>query len=882
MDQQAYWKQQGLWPIPGNINPSAFIENLFSTYLYTGTGAAQTITNGIQLGDGYVSGGTGGSGLFNGTTGYLSVPTGSALNLSGDFTVECYVYQTNSVGYQGIFGNGEYPSSGQVVIGIADGNPIFYMSGGSSWATFITPTTIIPNYSWTHMAVTCSGSTFTMWINGVSVGTSTYSGTRATPNSTSVIGRLYPVTGGFYINGYLSNLRVVKGTALYTSTFTPSSSALTAVSGTQLLCLQGTTPFVDNSTNALTITVNGGTTASTSGPFPYSYTAGKGGLTWIKSRSGATGHRLTDTVRGATKSLASNSTDAEATESTGLTAFGSTGFTIGADTDYNTSAATYCSWTFREQPKFFDVVTYTGNGSGSNRTISHSLGSAPGMIILKVTNLAGDDWYVYHRSIPTRVLALNSTNITDPSPAQFVFGNGTTVVAPTSTNFTIGSTVNPNGYTFVAYLFAHDAGGFGTAGTDNVITCGSFTTDANGNATVNLGYEPQYLMYKSSSAVGSWTVLDTMRGFCATNQSSNRLAVQSTSAESAGLGGSPSATGFYGDDANYFAASNTTYIYMAIRRPMAVPTVGTSVFMPVARTGNGSSNTTVTAGFPVDMIWNGIRNFAGEYPAYYDRLRGNNRILYSNATNAEFSTASVEVAFNPSNANTGITLGINNNQINGNGYGYVNHFFRRASGFFDEVCYTGTGSSTTQAHNLGVIPQMIIYKPRTTDSATGGQWAALTSNNSGVYYFQLLNSTLGNIGTDTAANYGLTASTFNPNIVNWNTSGVSYVSYLFATCPGVSKVGSYTGTGATQTIDCGFTGGARYVLIKRTDSAGNWWVWDTARGMISGTDPKLALNDTAAETNANWVYTATTGFQIVTTDATVNVSGGSYIFLAIA
>ena len=87
----------------------------------------------------------------------------------------------------------------------------------------------------------------------------------------------------------------------------------------------------------------------------------KGGLTWIKGRSGATGHRLTDTARGVTKSLASETTAAEATETTGLTAFGTTGFTIGADADYNTSSATYASWTFREQAKFFDVVTFTAD-----------------------------------------------------------------------------------------------------------------------------------------------------------------------------------------------------------------------------------------------------------------------------------------------------------------------------------------------------------------------------------------------------------------------------------------------------------------------------------------------------------------------------------------
>jgi hypothetical protein len=71
-------------------------------------------------------------------------------------------------------------------------------------------------------------------------------------------------------------------------------------------------------------------------------------------------------------------------------------------------------------------------------------------------------------------------------------------------------------------------------------------------------------------------------------------------------------------------------------------------------------------------------------------------------------------------------------------------------------------------------------------------------------------------------------------------------------------------------------------MIKRINSTGSWWVWDTARGMVSGTDLRLALNTFSAQTNANWVYTTTGGFQIVTTDAEVNASGGTYLFLAIA
>jgi hypothetical protein len=100
----------------------------------------------------------------------------------------------------------------------------------------------------------------------------------------------------------------------------------------------------------------------------------------------------------------------------------------------------------------------------------------------------------------------------------------------------------------------------------------------------------------------------------------------------------------------------------------------------------------------------------------------------------------------------------------------------------------------------------------------------------------------------------------------------------------VSKVGSYTGNGTSQTIDCGFTSGARFILIKRTDSTGDWYVWDSARGIVAGNDPHLSLNTTAAEvTTDDSVDAESSGF-IVNQDAgtNVNVDTASYIFLAIA
>jgi hypothetical protein len=452
-----------------------------------------------------------------------------------------------------------------------------------------------------------------------------------------------------------------------------------------------------------------------------------------------------------------------------------------------------------------------------------------------------------------------------------VFWGGT---APTSTNFYVDNYQNTgaSGFTYVAYLFAHNAGGFGLTGTDNVISCGSFTTNGSGLATVSLGYEPQWILYKPSNAVSDWGVVDSMRGMPVTSGSAARLYPNGSYAEGIGNSCMPNATGF-----TTALLTSTDYIYIAIRRgPMKVPTDGTTVFSPIARTGTGATASITSAGFPPDLVAIKSRN-AAYSNAWTDRLRGNGLILFTDSTVADqnYGTASVNLT-----SNMGVSLS-SETLVNQNGTNYINYLFQRAPSFFDEVCYTGNGSATTQTHNLGAVPEMMIVKLR---DASGYNWFVYHSalgNSSGI----VLNSTNGSGGYGTALwNSTTPTSTVfslgtNSNV---NGSGSTYVNYLFATCAGVSKVGSYTGTGATQTISCGFTGGARFVLVKRTDSTGDWYVWDTARGMVSGTDPTLLLNSTAAEVNANSIYTATGGFQIVSTAAGINASGGTYIFLAIA
>jgi hypothetical protein len=887
LEQAAYWQQQGQWPIPGN-SPN-YVEDVFSTYLYTGNGAPQAINNGIALGNGYIGGATGGSGLFDGVNDYLSVPTGTALNLSGDFTIECWVYQTSIPAYYGIFGNGDFPSSAQITATVNSGNVQLYMSNGSGWSVLLISTAAIPLFAWTHVAFTCSGSTFTIWVNGVSAGTATYSGTRATPAATSVIGRLYPATNDYYFAGNMSNLRIVKGTALYTSNFTPPSSALTAVSGTQLLCLQGSTPFVDNSANALTITNNNSTAVSSLGPFPFTAVTGKGGLVWIKTRNQAYNHYLTDSASGVGSYLSSNSTNAQnafGAQTDDLTSFNSNGFSLGADGNLgwvNANGSNMVSWTFEKQAKFFDVVTYTGDGV-PGRQIAHSLGSTPGMIIVKCTSNAAL-WPVYHRGVANSFLRLDGSNANNPSSARFYWGDDTSFIAPTSTVFTVGGVnagfgVNAAGATYVAYLFAHNAGGFGASGNENVISCGSFTSNSSGGITtpVDLGFEPQWLLVKNTSADG-WRIQDVMRGWSQTQLQD--LSPNGAEAERALNNNpsylSPTATGFSTPTPGIFTANNT-FIYVAIRRPMAVPTVGTQVFSVTS--GNFATPYTVPTGFPVDLSYSS--RTGGSDRHFIDRLRGpgtttSYRYLATNQTSAEIAGTSAGIGLQ---SNTSI---IDNDFVTGASAVWWN--FRRAPGFFDEVCYTGNAPTNTQiTHNLGVAPELIIAKSRSVGGGTA-EWAVYHSS-LGINNFLTLNAnstpvTVSNYWSSTAptaTTFGIGSSEF------WNNNG-NMVAYLFATCPGVSKVGSYTGNGADgRVIDCGFTTGARFVLIKSSSNTGNWRIWDSARGIVSGNDPFLTANTSAAQTtNSNDVDTTSSGFIVNYNGlSAVNETGWTYIFLAIA
>ena len=593
--------------------------------------------------------------------------------------------------------------------------------------------------------------------------------------------------------------------------------------------------------------------------------AGEGGLVWLKTRVVTGSSALYDTGRGANSVLFSTiNNPAQSGSSDVLGSFTSTGFvtgangtTNGAETASENSGNRFVSWTFRKKEKFFDIVTFTGNSS--TQTIAHGLGGPVGMIIIKTTSHT-DDWNVWHRSIPTNHLRF------DTAAKRSDITGGT---APTDTHFTLNSNngYNGSGRTYVAYVFADNSS---EDADDQMIKCGGFT----GNATVNLGWEPQFVLYKKSNNTSHWFMLDTMRGWEAyrSNHLMNPLRANQNNAEySTSNYHYPTSTGIqFGG-----LGGSDEYIYMAIRAPMMVePEAATDVFA-VDAAGSGALPAWVS-GFPVDFaLYRNVSSAVGTGAG--TRMLGTGELFTNNTANI---AASAAVKWDFSNGFY---------DSNSRSASYYSWMWKRAKGHMDCVAYSGSGNQpTNHKHSLGVVPELILVKVR--DKA-GENWVVMDTKTAAGFPSSGSVNTLGLNQTNASSEtniWNYTAPTdvhftTNDNVLV-NSSSYNYIAYLFATLAGVSKVGSYTGNGSYQTINCGFSSGSRFILIKRTNAAGDWYYWDSVRGIVAGNDPHLSLNTTAAQvTNDDSIDPANSGFIVNQVSATnINVSSGTYIFYAIA
>lgn len=286
-----------------------------------------------------------------------------------------------------------------------------------------------------------------------------------------------------------------------------------------------------------------------------------GGLVWTKWRSGALGsapHILVDTERGVDKVLKANTNDAEVSWSS-VDSFTTTGYTLsqnaGPQGGTNYSGGQYVSWTFKKAAGFFDVQTFTYT-SGSATTINHNLNCEVGMVIIKRIDSA-DHWYVQHRSnTGTNSAGILNGSVGFNSPSGY-----SNWIATFGTTSLTTVTNQPSG-TYVAYIFAHDTSSGGQ------VKCDSYSGTGSAGNTVNIGWEPQWLLIKRTDAsiADSWIIHDNVRGMT-TGNDPYLLASSSNGENSIGIIQTNS-TGFeltstYGG----WNASGGTYVYVAIRNP---------------------------------------------------------------------------------------------------------------------------------------------------------------------------------------------------------------------------------------------------------------------------------------------------------------------------
>ena len=874
----------------GNAGAGAtYVDDVFSTDLWaTGSNNENTnISNALDLGDfGY-----GTSTRFNGTSDYLSRSSDLTGNADGKtLTFSCWVFlppmdsRSGNNNQRVLYAT---DSSDNGVLFNVDSSGYLGLEAWNGGVRTLqgTTTTKIGINVWTHILVSMDMSNSSnryVYFNDVaaSVTWSTYNNANIEfTRPTHYIGvwgngtarHFYDDMAHFYLDYTYRNLSTESNRRIFIDANGGSTSASSLAALNPIMYLPMTTAYAvgKNAGTGGDFTANGSPTIVSKGT-EYISGEGKGGLIWLKDRDTAGDSTLFDSVRGLQYGIYTTGTDAQwDTTSFGFTAptFNADGYSTGTASVY-TTAGTHVGWSFLKQPGFFDIVTYTGNGT-AGRTVSHNLGSVPGFMVVKKLN-STSDWTTYHRSMgATKYAPLNDTD---------VYNTGTAIwnsTEPTATEFTVGDNtrVNNNGDTFVAYLFAHDAQDFGTDSDESIIKCGSYT--GNGSTTSNdidIGFEPQWVLIKNTTSNNQWYIFDVMRGIASEPGGDAYLLANSSGVEVSSenyIDILPNGFSLRDDNAAV-NASSSTYIYVAIRRPhkpasefAATDLFGMAAQAPAVSGSTGGWN----AGFVTDMALKFEEALANH--DINSRLTGT-EVLYTDATNIGSASAISKWDYQEGFGTSSATYSPHKKAL-----------FRRAPGFFDIVAYAGNGTlGRTVPHNLGVTPELMIIKLR---NATKDWYVYSSSEGAGKRLTLNDNSTPSNTGAFNST--APTAASFTVGDgQESNGSGYNYIAYLFATVSGISKVGTYTGTGSNVDVDCGFSSGARFVLVKRTDSTGDWYVWNYLFGIVAGNDPYSLLNTSAAPvTNTDYIDPLSSGFTITSSaPAALNASGGSYIFYAIA
>jgi hypothetical protein len=863
---------------------------------YDGTGTA------IQ----YAAGRYGQAASFNGSSSYISgLPT--LTNPSGSsFSVSLWV-NTNSTD-KNIFGG--------VVDEPAEYDSIFRIRVNSSGQAFtdyrpsqeavistveINGSTSISDGNWHHIVSIVTDSQIKLYVDGSEASNSPKSITGTTNVTNAVIGALNNRgTIQDYLNGSIDQVRVFNK----------------AISAAEVTTLYNENPLVasyrfEGNANDDMRTYDGTATNVT-----YEYGLGfTPDFVWLKDRTQAYTPNITDSTRGTSKQIFTAYTNAQDTTYTNrVTSFDTGGFTVGNDNYVNTNGNDFVAWCLKanggttstgsgtnttsvtnqvNSDAGFSITTFTGSASAAGN-FTHGLGEVPDMYIVKTTSFS-DSWFVWHKDLTNTTGYAVRLN-TDAAEQNLTgFWNDT---APTSTLISLGNGVLVNNATYVAYAFKS---------IDGFSKFGSYTGNGS-EQLIETGFEPAFVITKSTSATGHWRMYDNKRGSTDSSSSydGNRKVLYGDLDIAEGNGINEIrflSNGFEVGPGNNTNTNGVSFIYMAFATDpdTEAPTVAKS-FSTVAYTGNDGTQD-IDVGFKPGLVWLKNRNNSSDSThehSLFDNLRGAFRVR-SNSGSPENDYASHYGGINDNGFQVKNGLALNDadgtyvawawkaddNEPTINTEGSIDSLVSaNANAGFSIVKYTGNGTNNaTVGHGLSAAPEMIIIK-----------------NLDGTYAWVVYNSTLGATkylhleATDAQQTTSLFFNDTNPSSTVFtlgthaavNESGYEMIAYCFHSVAGYSKIGSYSGNGGSNSITgLGFQ--PDFLLIKDSTSTGSWFMYDSLRTVSVGDNagtanarPYILANGSGKEngvTSYN-VNLDSGGFSMNTSSSELNSSGETYIYMA--
>jgi len=589
---------------------------------------------------------------------------------------------------------------------------------------------------------------------------------------------------------------------------------------------------------------------------------------------------------------------------TGSITLTSTGITYGDGGAYWNEGHGFSIASFKKAPGFFDIVQFSGNSTA--RAISHNLGTVPGMIWLKRTSGAGDvgDFWVYHKQVtsnPNQYFSLryNTARQTD-SP------NLWDVSQMTTSSFGLGTNAKTNGTgnDYIAFLFSDgDDQTWGPNQDERIIRCGSYTGNGSTNEdspkSSGVGFEVSWHLNKPVNMTGGttdWTILSDMVGY-GSRISTNRKGWY-TNSENAVFSnqyyGYNSITGPQMWETNVNVSSQE-YFYLSIRRMGQKPiTTAAEAFYKVAAI---SSSTVPPGNFRLPTAWINANRKAG----FLFEKRENSSNDYQWGARLNGGKSWTSDSDNGHGTNSQFQFGGMGN-IKDYDTNHKGSMWPRVKGYFDVQEFEGKNQTITVDHDLGVVPDMIWIKC----GAANLMVSSPSIDNNGVSWTSCMNiGALSGSGSmnqsrqdelgygwhngvaPTATTITLKGST-DANQYKWS-NGINSsppnlnAMYLFKTIPGISKVGrvACTGSGGGVGVNCGFTNGVAFLIVKRVNGGGggtsDWWC-TTSLGASSSYMGRLNM-DNYWDTSSRILSNGTSGFRL---KGDMNYSGSSYWYYAVA